>query len=384
MTPPNRSPSPFSEALSSVEDWFASSGRTALEFQREAWRAYLDCESGLINAPTGTGKTLAAWLGPVVEALTAQRAMNRAPADEAQHAADQGAARETQRGSTTARAGGKRAHLAGAPPATRRQVGLRVLWITPLRALANDLLGNLRAPIEALGLDWTVEVRTGDTSASVRKRQREKPPNALIITPESASLLLSYANSSDQLKNLSCVVVDEWHELLGTKRGVLLELTLAHLRSSNPNLRIWGLSATLPNLDEALHVLMGNRTRGRIIRANADKRIEVDSIVPRDVSRFPWGGHMGARLIAQVVAAIESAGTTLLFTNTRSQAELWYRSLVETRLDWLTSVSLHHGSIDRKLRTRIELALKTGALRCVVCTSSLDLGVDFPQVEQVI
>ena len=158
-------------------------------------------------------------------------------------------------------------------------------------------MGNLREPLEALGVPWTVEVRTGDTSASVRKRQREKPPDALVITPESASLLLSYASSRDQLKNLTCVVVDEWHELLGTKRGVLLELTLAHLRSLNPNLRIWGLSATLPNLDEALHVLMGNSITGRIIRANADKRIEVDSIVPRDVSRFPWGGHMGAGLL---------------------------------------------------------------------------------------
>jgi len=327
------------EALRSVEAWFANSGRTAFDFQREAWQSYLAGESGLINAPTGTGKTLAAWLGPVIEAAAANQ---------------------------------------------RRIAGPRVLWITPLRALANDLVGNLREPLEALGVPWTVEVRTGDTAASVRKRQREKPPDALVITPESASLLLSYASSHDQLKNLTCVVVDEWHELLGTKRGVLLELTLAHLRSLNPHLRVWGLSATLPNLNEALHVLMGNSITGRIIRANADKRIEVDSIVPHDVSRFPWGGHMGAGLLDEVVAAIDKAATTLLFTNTRSQAELWYRSLVEKRLDWLTTVSLHHGSIDRKLRARIEQALKTGELRCVVCTSSLDLGVDFPQVEQVI
>jgi len=331
------------EAFSSVERWLAHSGRTAFDFQQDAWRAYLNGESGLINAPTGTGKTLAAWLGPVIEALMRQHG---------------------------------RGGVAKAGP--------RVLWITPLRALANDLVGNLREPLDALGLPWTVEVRTGDTTAAVRKRQREKPPEALVITPESVSLLLSYASSRDQLKNLTCVVVDEWHELLGAKRGVLLELTLAHLRSLNPKLRIWGLSATLPNLDEALQVLMGNAGSGRIIRAAADKRIEVDSIVPRDVSRFPWGGHMGAGLVNEVVAAIESASTTLLFTNTRSQAELWYRSLVERRLDWLTTVSLHHGSIDRKLRMRIEQALRAGALRCVVCTSSLDLGVDFPQVEQVI
>jgi ATP-dependent helicase Lhr and Lhr-like helicase len=327
-----------------AEEWLARSGRTAFDFQREAWGAYLDNESGLINAPTGTGKTLAAWLGPVLEARMIREAGARAS----------------------------------------RAAGPRVLWITPLRALANDLVGNLREPLEALGLPWTVEVRTGDTTAAARKRQREKPPHALIITPESVSLLLSYASSRGQLGNLSCVVVDEWHELLGTKRGVLLELTLAQLRSLNPRLRIWGLSATLPNLDEALNVLMGGPKRGRIIRAPADKRIEVDSIVPRDVSRFPWGGHMGASLLNEVVAAIEKVPTTLLFTNTRSQAELWYRSLIEKRLDWLTTVALHHGSIDRKLRARIEQSLRLGELRCVVCTSSLDLGVDFPQVEQVI
>lgn len=325
-----------------AEGWLSSLGRPAFEFQREAWQAYRDGESGLINAPTGTGKTLAGWLGPVLEARAA--------------------------GSRTG----------------NRSAGPRVLWITPLRALANDLVGSLREPLEALGVPWNVEVRTGDTSASVRKRQRERPPDALVITPESVSLLLSYASSREQLRNLSCVIVDEWHELLGTKRGVLLELTLAHLRTLNPQLRVWGLSATLPNLDEALQALMGQAGRGRIIRARENKRIEVDSIVPRDVTRFPWGGHMGAGLLHEVVAAIAAARTTLLFTNTRSQAELWYRTLVEARLDWLTTMSLHHGSIDRKLRGRIEQALKAGDLRCVVCTSSLDLGVDFPLVEQVI
>ncbi|MEP7247184.1 MAG: ligase-associated DNA damage response DEXH box helicase [Gammaproteobacteria bacterium] len=327
--------------LGAARAWFAASGRQAFDFQREAWRAYLEGESGLINAPTGTGKTLAAWLGPVIEAL---------------HRLVDGA----------------------------RTAGPRVLWITPLRALANDLLLSLREPLAPLGSTWTVEVRTGDTTSSVRKRQRERPPDALIITPESVSVLLSYASSHDQLRNLSCVIVDEWHELLGTKRGVLLELSLSHLRALNPALRVWGLSATLPNLDEALHALMGAPRRGRIIRAPANKVIEVDAVIPRDVSRFPWAGHMGSALVPDVVAAIEKAQTTLLFTNTRAQAEIWYRSLLERRLDWLTTVSLHHGSIDRELRTRIEQGLKRGELRCVVCTSSLDLGVDFPQVDQVI
>ena len=332
------------DPIHAADLYLAQSGHSAFEFQHDAWRAYLNGESGLINAPTGTGKTLAAWLGPVLDART-KLASDDAP---------------------------------------RTPPGPRVLWVTPLRALANDLAISLREPLEALGVPWTVEVRTGDTTSSARKRQRERPPEALVITPESVSVLLSYASSHDQLRNLACVVVDEWHELLGTKRGVLLELSLAHLRALNPALRVWGLSATLPNLPEALHALMGAPDRGRIIRANAARHIEVDSIIPHDVTRFPWAGHMGSMLVPEVIEAISRARTTLLFTNTRAQAEIWYRNIVESRLDWLTTVSLHHGSIDRKLRARIEQGLKSGELRCVVCTSSLDLGVDFPSVDQVI
>lgn len=333
----------LSAALEVAERWLAESGRTPFEFQREAWSAYLAGESGLINAPTGTGKTLAAWLGPLLEARSV-----------------------------------------GHSGAGRGKTGPRVLWITPLRALANDLALNLREALEPMGVPWTVEVRTGDTSSSARSRQRTHPPEALVITPESVSVLLSYGSSHDQLRNLSCVIVDEWHELLGTKRGVLLELTLAHLRALNPRLRVWGLSATLPNLPEALVALLGTPGRGRIIRAAAARDITVDSIIPPDVTRFPWSGHMGSVLVPEVIEAISRARTTLLFTNTRAQAEIWYRHIVEARLDWLTTVSLHHGSIDRKLRMRIEQGLKSGELRCVVCTSSLDLGVDFPAVDQVI
>jgi ATP-dependent Lhr-like helicase len=326
----------MSNDLERAERWLAQSGRAAFQFQREAWQAYLRGESGLINAPTGQGKTLAAWAGPLLNARASSA------------------------------------------------VGPRILWITPLRALANDLVVNLREAAAGLDVPWSVEVRTGDTPSSARQRQRNRPPETLVTTPESASILLSYDSSHDQLRNLECIIVDEWHELLSTKRGVLLELTLSHLRALNPGLRVWGLSATLPNLDEALRTLMGTNTRGRIIRAQETRRIEVDSIIPRDVTRFPWAGHMGSSLVPEVIAAIERARTTLLFTNTRAQAEIWYRSLVEARLDWLTTTSLHHGSIDRKLRARIEDGLRRGELRCVVCTSSLDLGVDFPQVDQVI
>ncbi len=327
--------------LAAAEAWLRELGRHAFPFQQQAWRAYLAGESGLINAPTGTGKTLSAWLGPVLEARHRLKdtARLRAP---------------------------------------------RVLWITPLRALANDLLGHLQEPLAALQVPWSVEIRTGDTPGAVRRRQRERPPDALIITPESLSLLLSYESSHEQLRHLAAVVVDEWHELLGSKRGVLLELSLAHLRRISPGLRTWGLSATLPNLDEAMATLLGRAGEGRLIRAMQPKQLVVDAVLPRDVSRFPWGGHLGASLVPDVIQAIDGARSTLLFTNTRAQAEIWYRALIEQRRDWLTSLALHHGSIDRRLRARIELALREGQLRCVVCTSSLDLGVDFPQVEQVI
>ena len=335
-----RAPRFNEDPIARAEAWFAERGKRVFPFQREAWQAYLAGESGLINAPTGSGKTLAAWLGPVIEAE--------------------------------------------ARVETAVRQGPRVLWVTPLRALANDLAVSLAEPLEALAPGWRVERRTGDTSPSARARQREKPPHALVITPESISILLSYEKSHDQLRHLACVVVDEWHELLGTKRGVLLELSLAHLRALNPGLRVWGLSATLPNLDEAMHALLGPKKPGRIIRARMDKDVEVDSIIPRDVGRFPSAGHLGVTLVDEVIAAIDKGGSTLLFTNTRSQAELWYRAIVGKRLDWLTVVALHHGSVDRKLRARIEQAIKSGELRCVVCTSSLDLGVDFAPVDQVI
>jgi len=398
-------------AIEIADAWLKSEGRSAFAFQHEAWRAYLTGESGLINAPTGTGKTLAAWLGPVLEALDAD------PAERARigRAAALGRRAPVRRGKSASRStrgvgtssdvaananvltsqlltiSGDASAAASAAangdttvPVAPPPQGPRVLWVTPLRALANDLVQSLREPLAALGSSWKVEGRTGDTNSSARRRQRERPPECLVITPESVSILLSYENSHDQLRDLRCVIVDEWHELLGSKRGTQLELALAHLRRLNPHLRIWGLSATLPNLDEAMHTLLGPRRQGRIVRAQADKRVIVDSIIPHDVTRFPWAGHLGSALVPEVIDAIDKARTTLLFTNTRSQAELWYRTLVESRLDWLTQVALHHGSLDRKLRARIEQAVKVGDLRCVVCTSSLDLGVDFPLVDQVI
>ena len=319
-----------------LDSWFSDRGWRIADFQREAWQAYLNGESGLIHAATGTGKTLAAWGGPLLEALS-----DPAPA-----------------------------------PA--------VLWITPLRALAADLTGNLAAVAAGLDLDWRVESRTGDTSASRKTRQRSKLPEALVTTPESLSLLLSYAETQHQLRKLRAIVVDEWHELLGSKRGVQLELCLARLRHLNPALRIWGLSATLGNLDEARKVLLGPNCNGQLITANQTKPNRIDSLLPDSIDRFAWGGHLGTRLLPEVISALERANSTLLFTNTRSQAELWHQALLRERPDWLETIALHHGSLDRGLRDQVEAGLRAGDFRCVVCTSSLDLGVDFAPVEQVI
>jgi ATP-dependent Lhr-like helicase len=325
------------DRLKRARAWFAARGQVPFEFQEAMWSAYWSGESGLLNAATGTGKTMAAWLGPVLDA-----------------------------------------------PREDRRPGIRVLWVTPLRALARDLERSLLEPLKSVGSAWRVEQRTGDTGSARRSRQTTHPPQALITTPESLSLLLTHADASPVLSTLEALVVDEWHEFLGTKRGVQMELVAARLRALNPGLRIWGLSATLPDLTGAMRSLLGPAIQGRVIRAPADKRYAIDSLLPDSIERFPWGGHLGLKMLPQVLQRLERAGTTLVFTNTRSQAELWYQAIVSARLDWLTTTAIHHGSIDAKIRRRVEEGLKSGSLRCVVCTSSLDLGVDFPPVEQVL
>ena len=206
--------------IAALNAWFAERGWSPFPFQHEVWAAYLRGESGLIHAATGAGKTYAAWFGPLAEWLAEQAAP----------------------GDNTASAGKHR---------------LRVLWITPLRALAADTAAALQAPLDALGIAWQVETRTGDTPAALRARQRRQLPEALITTPESLSLLLSYPDAAEQFAQLQAVIVDEWHELLGSRRGVQTELCLARLRQLRPQLRTWGLSATLSNLDTALHALVG-------------------------------------------------------------------------------------------------------------------------------
>lgn len=327
--------------LDRAEEWFASRGWTPFEFQREVWRAYLSGESGLIHAATGTGKTYAAWWGALLEYLNDREA--------------------------------------------RVAETLRVLWITPLRALAADTAEALIAPVDDLGIPWSVETRTGDTSPAVRSRQSRRLPTALVTTPESLSLLLSRENASDQFTNLRAVVVDEWHELMGTKRGVQTQLALARLRGICPELRTWGLSATIGNIDEARATLLGRRpSRSRIVRGVEPKKIFVDSLIPPVIERFPWAGHLGTQMVPQVVEAIEEGETSIVFTNTRSQTEIWYQAILNARPEWAGTIALHHGSLDRKRREWVEDGLRTARLRCVVATSSLDLGVDFSPVDRVL
>ena len=325
----------------SVRDYYASRGWKPAPFQRETWKAFARGESGLIHAPTGTGKTLAAWFGPVIR------------------------------------------HLGSGdnPPG-----GLRVLWITPMRALAADTEKALAESVAELGLDWTVARRTGDTTAAQRAKLRKSPPTALITTPESLSLLLTYADFQPKLKQLDCVVVDEWHELVGSKRGVQLELCLARLRTLNPELQTWGMSATIGNLEEAAAVLLGPEHPGAptMVVAKQKKRVDIEALIPDNIERFPWAGHIGLKLLPEVLDVVESAESTLIFTNTRSQAELWFEAMLKARPNWIGQFALHHASLSRSVRDQVEAGLKDGSLRCVVCTSSLDLGVDFSPVEQVI
>ena len=329
------------DALARTAHWYAARDWTLFDFQREAWAAWHAGESGLIHSPTGSGKTLAAWLGPVQDALA--------------------------RGTPTK--------------------GLEVLWITPLRALATDTCRSLEAAVDALADPGDpvlrVDLRTGDTPSHRRARQRSEPPFALITTPESLSVILSSEHARVALAEVRTIVVDEWHELMGSKRGVMLQLGLARVRAMRPDVRIWGLSATLANLDEALSVLIGPGRPGRLVRGVAPREVEIGAVLPTPDRPNPWSGHFGVRNAAPVIDAFLAVRTTLVFTNTRAQAEIWYRAIVDLRPDLEPDVALHHGSIDREVRLAIEDRLRAGTIRCVVCTSSLDLGVDFSPVDRV-
>jgi ATP-dependent helicase Lhr and Lhr-like helicase len=336
-------------AWRTLSDWFTTQGWRAAAFQRTVWRHYLDGRSGLLHAPTGSGKTLAVWGGPLLEALAEQ------PVE------------------------------AGPKRSKRRPPGsLQVLWVTPLRALATDTASALAAPLAGIGLDWRIELRTGDSGAGARARARRGAAEVLVTTPESLSLLLSYPDHGESLGNLRYVVVDEWHELLGSRRGVLLELALAQLRGERAGLRIWGLSATLGNLAEARDVLLPNAADAPLVDARPRRRTRIRTLLPPEEQRFPWAGRLGLGHLPRVLDAVLAAQSSLVFTNTRNQAELWHQALAAVWPLPPAQLALHHGSLSGEARRSVEQGLRGGALRAVVATSSLDLGVDFPAVEQVI
>lgn len=328
-----------------IEQWLAAKDLKPFAFQEEAWEHYLQGRSGLVNAPTGFGKTFSLFLGVVIRWLN--------------------------------------------QPLPERQQGLQLLWVTPLRALAKDIGRAMEEALDELNVPWKVGIRSGDTAPGIREQQKKQMPEVLIITPESIHILLAQKEYSKRFKGLHTVVIDEWHELLGSKRGVLVELGLSRLRGlakqEGQMLQTWGISATIGNLDEALDVLMGNSgLPATIVRAKVHKQVAVHCILPDEIEKYPWAGHLGIRLLHKILPVIESSRTTLLFTNTRGQSEIWYQQILKHHPELAGAIALHHGSIDSELRIWVEEALHTGTLKLVVCTSSLDLGVDFRPVDTVI
>ncbi|MEX0966797.1 MAG: ligase-associated DNA damage response DEXH box helicase [Bacteroidia bacterium] len=330
-----------------IKSWFSSKGWKSFPFQEEVWQAYLRGENGLLNAPTGSGKTYALGVAAVLEWM-------RNYPDHYQ---------------------------------SQTNNGLQLLWVTPLKALSKDIEKALTELVNETGISWKVGKRTGDTSSGERERQKRQMPEILIITPESLHLLLASKGYPAMFRNLRLVVADEWHELLGTKRGVHTELALSRLKSVASNLRIWGISATIGNLQEATEVLLGEDMHAkpfRIVRANIEKRVKIETLLPDEVERFPWAGHLGIKMLDKVIPIIRDSKTTLIFTNTRSQCEIWYQRLLEAYPELAGVLAIHHGSISSETRTWVEEALHQGILKAVVCTSSLDLGVDFHPVDTVV
>lgn len=326
-------------------EYFRKKGWTPFPFQIQAWQDFLDGKSGLLNAPTGSGKTFALWFPALLEYIqnhpdTWQKPQNN---------------------------------------------GIQLIWVTPLRALAQDLQKAMQEVCEVIGLPWQVAVRNGDTDAKTRSAMKRRPPECLITTPETLHILISQKDHKELFQSLSAVIVDEWHELVGNKRGVQVQLALEYMQSINPNrFKRWAVSATIGNLSQAAQTLLGSNLPVHIVKAKVEKEIIIHSVFPEEIEKYPWSGHLGIKLMDQVIEIIEGGRSVLLFTNTRSQTEIWYQKILEARPDWAGWIAMHHGSLDTSVRSWVENALHEGILKLVVCTSSLDLGVDFRPVDRVI
>ncbi|USD26943.1 ligase-associated DNA damage response DEXH box helicase [Flagellimonas marinaquae] len=330
-----------------AEKWFQEQKWQPFPFQKETWKAFLNGKHGLLNAPTGSGKTYALWFPIVLNYIKNNPEYK-----------------------------------------TTHKKGLKAIWITPLRALSQEIKQSAERITQDLGTQMSVGIRTGDTSAKDRAKMRTNMPDLLITTPESLQLLLSSKGYAKTFKNCSAIVVDEWHELLGTKRGVQMELGISRLKTVCKALRIWGISATIGNLEQAREVLLGPSTpeldNSILVKADLNKKITVKSIVPKEMETFPWRGHLGLHLLDDVIPIIKKSKTTLLFTNTRSQCEIWFQKILEKYPEFAGEIAMHHGSINKETRLWVEQAIRNESLKAVVCTSSLDLGVDFAPVETVI
>jgi ATP-dependent Lhr-like helicase len=347
-----------------IQQWYKQKSWHQFPFQREMEAVYLNGYSGLLNAPTGSGKTFALFLPFLADFI------NKHPDYK-----------------------------------TRQNNGLQMLWITPLRALTNDIKKAMQEVCDDLGIPWKIATRTGDTPAAEKQALKKKLPEVLLTTPESLHLMLAQKEYPKIFQSLQVMVVDEWHELLGTKRGVQVELGLSRLKALNQEtrirdqdknsslttqyslLKIWGISATIGNLEQAAAVLLGNdfpADQVKMVRANVDKKLVIQSIIPENIESYSWAGHIGLKLLPQVMEIAAKSKTTLIFTNTRSQSEIWYHAILDNYPEYAGVMAMHHGSLDNELRNWVEQALHAEALKVVVCTSSLDLGVDFRPVDTVI
>ncbi|MBC7848886.1 MAG: ligase-associated DNA damage response DEXH box helicase [Chitinophagaceae bacterium] len=346
-----------------INAWLESKGMQPFLFQEQTWEHIINSRSGLVNAPTGCGKTFSVFLGALIDFI------NKNP--------------EKYK--------------------TKSKSHLQLLWVSPLRALAKDIGRAMEEVIAELGMSWKVGIRNGDTNLNERARQKRQMPEILIITPESLHLLLGQKGYADVFKTLQIVAVDEWHELLGSKRGVQVELAISRIIgclrnqldesdvrrvTGNSILSLWGISATIGNLNEASDVLMSSLQGGEfqpvLVKANIRKNVSIESVIPDEIEKYPWAGHLGIKLVDKVIPIINNSRTTLIFINTRGMSEMWYQALLNAAPDLAGAIALHHGSVDTELRTWVEDNLHSGKLKAVVCTASLDLGVDFRPVETVI
>jgi len=335
----------MADRLAIGKAYFKEKGWKPFPFQLETWNDYLDGKSGLLNAPTGSGKTFALWFPVLMEYILKNPDTWKRP----------------------------------------KSNGIQIIWVTPLRALAQDIQLAMQEVCQVIGIPWQVAVRNGDTDAKTRAALKRRPPECLITTPETLHILISQKDHTKLFENLQVVIVDEWHELVGNKRGVQVQLALEYIQSICPsNFRRWAVSATLGNIAEAAKTLLGNDLPVHIVKAEIEKEIILHSVFPEEIEKYPWAGHLGIRMLNLVIPIIEAGKTVLLFTNTRSQTEIWYQKILEARPDWAGWMAMHHGSLDITVRSWVERSLHEGKLKLVVCTSSLDLGVDFRPVDRVV